>query len=352
MHPNRRICIAALLGGALPGFGVLAQPAAAEKSPLPPSTPTPSASSLPTTANTPTTADEVWPDPARRRDIPVKIRWPDATVQVGPRPVVIFSHGLGGTTDGGAVWGEAWSAAGLVVLHVQHAGSDLAAVRAVASSFADQRALQSVANAQQFIARMADVVFVLDELGRRQAARAGRWAGVRPTAVGMSGHSFGAQTTLAMAGQRFPGYLGLDEPRLASFVAFSPAVPLQMAARRSFEPVDRPVLSITGTLDGDVVGVGNTAERRRQVFGALPAGHKAHLVLNDADHMSFAGQTGRAAEIIPREQATRNLQAAHHALVARITTDWWLATLSADVAAQERLRQPAGLLPGDVWERG
>jgi predicted dienelactone hydrolase len=266
--------------------------------------------------------------------------------------VVIFSHGLGGTTDGGGVWGEAWSAAGLVVLHLQHAGSDLAAVRAVTSSFADQRALQSVANVQQFLNRMQDVVFVLDELGRRQTAGAGRWARVRPTAVGMSGHSFGALTTLAMAGQRFPGYLGLKEPRLASFVAFSPSLPLQIEARRSFEPVDRPVLSITGTLDGDVVGTGSTADRRRLVFGALPAGHKAHLVLNDADHMTFAGQTGRAAEIIPREQATRDLQPAHHALVAKITTDWWGATLAGDAAAQTRLLIPSGMMPGDEWERG
>lgn len=168
----------------------------------------------------------------------------------------------------------------------------------------------------------------------------------------MSGHSFGAQTTLGMAGQRFPGFLGLTENRLASFMAFSPAVPLQMPARRSFEPVDRPVLSITGTLDGDVVGVGNTAERRRAVFGALPAGRKAHLVLKDADHMTFAGQTGRAAEIIPREAVSRDRQSAHHALVARITTDWWLATLTDDAPARERLQMPAGLLTGDLWERG
>ena len=315
----------------------------------------------PAWAQTPASvADELWPDPARNRTVPVKIRWPDfsgtAGAFTGARPVVIFSHGLGGTTEGGTVWGEAWAAAGLVVLHVQHPGSDLAAVRAAASSFQDQKGLQSVANAEQFLARMLDVVAVLDELGRRQAAGTGRWALVRPTQVGMSGHSFGAQTMLGMAGQRFPGYGGLDEPRLAAFAAFSPAVPLQMLARRSFEPILRPVLSITGTLDSDVVGVGNTPERRFQVYGALPngvgMGRKAHLVLQDADHMTFAGQTGRAAEIVPRTQGTRDLQAAHHALVARITTDWWLATLAQDAAAHERLKQPAGLLAGDLWEQG
>ncbi|HUM92583.1 MAG TPA: hypothetical protein PLM32_14635, partial [Candidatus Competibacter sp.] len=46
----------------------------------------------------------------------------------------------------------------------------------------------------------------------------------------------------------------------------------------------RPLLSITGTRDDDVVGVGATPERRMAVFAALPPGNKAHLVLQDADH--------------------------------------------------------------------
>ncbi len=333
MTLQRRACVQALLASALPGVPlyVQAQSAGAE------------------------VVNETWVDTARSREIPVKVRWPDAAAWPGERPVVIFSHGLGGTTDGGAVWGEAWAAAGFVVLHLQHRGSDLDAVRAVTTTFTDQRALQSVANAEQFVVRMRDVEFALTVLARRHGARNardGRWANARPNQVGMSGHSFGAQTTLAMAGQRFPGFGGLTEPRLAAFIAFSPAIPLQMEARRSFEPVERPVLSITGTLDSDVVGVGNTAERRFRVFGALPAGRKAHLVLKDADHMTFAGQTGRAAEIIPRESVTRELQAAHHALVARVTTDWWLATLLDDADAAERLKRPTGLLAGDLWEQG
>ena len=296
--------------------------------------------------------NETWVDTARNREIPIKIRWPGAAALPGERPVVIFSHGLGGTVDGGAAWGEAWAAAGFVVLHLQHRGSDLDALRARTNTFVDQQALRAVATPQEFMARMLDVVFVLDELGRRHAARAGRWATARPVQVGMSGHSFGAQTTLGMAGQRFPGYRGLEEARLASFIAFSPALPLQMEARRSFEPVERPALSITGTLDGDVAGAGNTVERRIAVFGALPAGRKAHLVLKDADHMTLAGQVGAPAEIVPRIQTTRDLQSAHHALVARITTDWWLATLTNDAAARERLKRPAGLQASDVWEQG
>ena len=87
------------------------------------------------------------------------------------------------------------------------------------------------------------------------------------------------------------------------------------------------------------------------VFAALPPGNKAHLVLQDADHMTFAGQTGRAAEIVPREAITRDLQAAHHGRVAAISADWWRATLQDDAAAWARLAQPAGLAKDDVWQR-
>ena len=308
--------------------------------------------------------NEVWVDAARQRDVPVKLRWPDPTQFSGPNPlllpVVLFSHGLGGTTDGGEVWGRAWAEAGFVVVHLQHPGSDLAALRSVTTSFTDKDALRNAASPAQLLARLRDVKFALGEIGRRKSAghvagnMAGRarWQDVRADRIGMSGHSFGAHTTLGMAGQRYPGFDGMQEPRLGSFIAFSPSLPEAGDAHEAFAQLTRPLLSITGTRDADVAGTGATPDRRMAVYTALPKGHKAHLVLNDADHMTFAGQTGRAVEIVPRVQATRDLQGAHHALVAAITTDWWRATLMGDMGARERLAAPAGLGAGDVWQQG
>jgi predicted dienelactone hydrolase len=328
-HPTRRNCLHGLVGGAL-GFSacrVFAQ--------------SPGVSVV----------DDTWVDVARKREVPVKLRWPDGALHIGPRPVVLFSHGLGGSREGGNGWGEAWASAGFVVLHLQHAGSDFPAVRAVASSFADKSGLRGAAGPDQLLARLRDVGFALDEIARRHTSGRDRWGSVRPTQVGMSGHSFGAHTTLGMAGQRYAGFDGVSEPRLASFIAFSPSPPVVGGAQRAFEHMARPLLSITGTRDQDVLANGATPERRMAVYGALPAGGKAHLVLQDADHMTFAGQTGRTVEIAPREQVTRDLQAAHHASVASITTDWWRVTLLDDVAARARLVAPPGLRPGDVWQQ-
>jgi predicted dienelactone hydrolase len=284
----------------------------------------------------------------------VRIRWPaeGSPLTAGGRPVVLFSHGLGGTVAGGEVWGRAWAAAGLVVVHLQHPGSDLEAVRGAARDFTDRPGLRRLTGPAQLLARLEDVVFALDELARRQAAGNGRWARVRADAVGMSGHSFGAHTTLGMAGQRYPGHPGFVEPRLAAFIAFSPTLPAMGDAAQAYERLTRPMLCVTGTRDDDVVGVGATPERRIGVFDALPAGRKARLVLEDADHMTFAGQTGRAAEIVPRAAVTRELQARHHALVAELTADWWRAQLLDDAEAKARLTQPAGLAAGDRWQMG
>lgn len=326
MKLKRRTCISALLASALPCLQAQTQ--------------TPGSAVV----------DETWLDAERQRELPVKVRWPDAAAaHSGLLPVVLFSHGLGGTREGGAVWGEAWAAAGFVVLHLQHPGSDLAAVKAVTNTFTDKQALRLAASPAQLLARLLDVTFALDEIGRRHAVRQGRWGTVRTTQIGMSGHSFGAHTTLGMAGQRYAGFEGMTEPRLASFIAFSPSLPAAGDASKAFDRMTRPMLCLTGTLDADVAGNNSTPARRMAVFDALPAGDKAQLVLQYADHMTFAGQLGRAVEIVPREQVTRDLQGAHHALMASVSSDWWRATLLGDSAARGRLAAPQGLRQGDRW---
>ena len=267
-------------------------------------------------AQTPSYTDETWQDPRRQRAVPVRIRWPLGVAPAGGWPVVIYSHGLGGTRDGGDVWGNAWAAAGLVVVHLQHAGSDTDAVRGEASSFTDRAALRSVGGPDQLLARLQDVLFTLDEMTQRKTIDKA-WRDVRLDAVGMAGHSFGAHTTLGAGGQTYPGHAGIKEPRIAALIALSPTLPGRGDAAQAFAAVIQPTLCITGTLDGDVVGNGTTPDKRAAVFGALPAGNKAMLLLKDADHMTFGGVTGRAAGILPREAVTTQLQPQHHALVAR-----------------------------------
>ena len=292
-------------------------------------------------AQTPS-ADEEWLDTVRGRRFPVRVRWPATP---GPWPLLLFSHGLGGTVEAGTAWAQAWAQAGFAVLHLQHPGSDGPAVRAALS-----RGLGSVANYDQLVQRAYDVRFALDEVARRRAAGMPGWQDLRTDAIGMSGHSFGAHTTLAVAGQLYPH--DLADPRPTAFMAFSPTLPGDPDPRRALSAVTRPMLGLTGSLDGDVVGNGATPERRAAVFDALPAGAKAMLLLKDADHMTFGGQPGRSLPFRRRENATRELEARHTELIARVTTDWWRARLLDDAVARQRLTAPAGLAPGDRWVSG
>lgn len=93
---------------------------------------------------------------------------------------MLYSHGLGGSRDGGAAWGQAWADAGIAVLHLQHPGSDSDTLR---NGLA---ALRAAASAEQLLARVRDVRFVLDEVERQAAAGVEPWRSLRLDALGLA----------------------------------------------------------------------------------------------------------------------------------------------------------------------
>lgn len=300
-------------------------------------------------AAAPEELDETWRDPTRQRDIPLRLRWP---ARSGPWPLLLHSHGLGGSREGGDVWGQAWCEAGFVVAHLQHAGSDTE----VLSGGGGIGGLRAAANARQLLARVADVRAVLDEATRRQRDGDSRWRGVRLDAVGVSGHSFGALTTLAVAGQRYPVPGDLSDPRPRAFLALSPSsTRSRLSLQEQFGGITRPFMAVTGSLDGDPFGSHDTGESRAQVYDGLPPGQRALLWLDGADHMTFAGNrqqriSGRGP--FRRAAVAQQREDEHHVLVARLSTQWWRWRLLGDGAAREALAAPAGLAAGDRMTLG
>ena len=292
--------------------------------------------------------DGGWQDASRGRTVPWRLRLPAGPA---PWPWVIYSHGLGGSRDGGAVWGQAWADAGVAVLHLQHPGSDSNTLRAGLG------ALRAAASAEQLMARVLDVRFVLDEVTRLAAAGATPWAGLTPDAVGLAGHSFGAHTTQALAGQRYGVASDWAEPRLKAFIALSPSSPRAggPGLQEAFGGIRRPLLAVSGSLDGDPFGSYERGDLRAAVYDGLPPGQRALLWLQGADHLSFAGGAGRcspASGPFRRHGTAAQQEPAHQALVARITTLWWRARLQGDTQALAALRAPLGLGEGDRFELG
>lgn len=302
-------------------------------------------------------ADETWTDAGRSREIPVRVRWPAGQDACG---LVIHSHGLGGSRAGGAAWGEAWQAAGLAVLHLQHPGSDTAVWQQ-----GGLRAARQAASAEQYLARIADARFALDELERRRAG-GGPWARVKLDAIGFSGHSFGARLTQALAGERptrarrAARIADAADPRLRAFIAFSPGFNERdglddATLAQRFGAITRPFLAMTGS-DDEAMLVGDASNAaRRAVYRGLPAGRKAQLVLDGADHATFGGGTGFAqaeGRIGRRGPRAVALEVQHRQVIAAISADWWRWRLLGDGAAQARLQAPAGLAAADLWEQG
>jgi predicted dienelactone hydrolase len=273
-------------------------------------------------------------DASRDREIPILIYMPTSR---DASPVVLFSHGLGGNRNGSAYLGKHWAARGFVAVFLQHPGSDSEVLRE-APLLRKASALREAASAKNFLARVRDVPVVLDQLQRwtegqeASPSEAGKQVVGRLDLkrVGMSGHSFGAVTTQAVSGQRFPLGVTYTEPRIRAAILFSPSEPARGSADHAFGNVAIPWLLMTGTRDvarlgGSTIGPA-TVDKRLSVFPALLAGSKYEMVLDGAEHSAF---TERA---LPGESGDRNPN--HHRAILALSTAFWDAYLKEDGAAR------------------
>ncbi len=279
------------------------------------------------------------------REIPLRVYLPAKLAT--PAPVVLFSHGLGGSRAGNAYCGKHWAARGYVAVFMQHPGSDESIWKDVPQAKRRQ-ALRDAATPRNFLKRASDVEAVLDALEAWNKKGSGHALSGRLdlARVGMSGHSFGAITTQAVSGQRAPlvGDRFVDA-RIKAAIAMSPSKPRRGTAKDAFGEVKIPWLLMTGTHDNAPIGEA-TAASRLAVFPALPPGHKYELVLDKAEHSAF---TDRAlgGDALPRNPN-------HHRAVLAISTAFWDAYLRGDAAARAWLDGDAvrGVLEAkDRWQR-
>lgn len=280
-------------------------------------------------------------DPRRGRELPVRVFLPEPAA---PAPVVLFSHGLGGSREGSNYLGIHWAQRGYVAVYVQHPGSDAAVWRELPQG-ARREALRRAASVENFTLRVADVPAVLDQLARWHAQAGHPLAGrLDLERVGMAGHSFGAVTAQAVSGQAMPlPGVSFTDARLKAAVLMSPSLPRRGDAARAFGSVAVPWLLMTGTRDEAPLG-GQTAASRQQVFPALPPGGRYEVVLEGAEHSAF---TDRG---FPGDVEVRNPN--HHRVILALSTAFWDAHLRGDPIARAWLEGPgvrAVLSPADRW---
>ncbi len=296
--------------------------------------------------DSPLAVDLTIVDAKRKRDIPVRVYLPASDAAA---PVVLFSHGLGSSRENSPYLGEHWSRRGYAVVFLQHAGSDDQVWRG--KPFPERlAALQAAMSVENFRARVADVPAVLDQLAAWNNGNETEHAlsdRLDLNRVGMCGHSFGAATTQALAGQKFhlAGAAHTDE-RIKAALIFSPNSPRRgITPAEAFGSVAVPWMLMTGTRDVAPVGE-QTVESRLEVFPALPPGSKYELVLEGAQHSAFGDRP------LPGEQLGRNPN--HRRAILALGTVFWDAYLRDDAGARAWLDGvgPRGVLEGkDRWQR-
>ena len=254
-----------------------------------------------------------WHDASRNRDVPVRIYAP---LSGGPYPVIIFSHGLGGSDKGYSYLGEYWAAHGYISVHVQHIGSDTGVLWPLSSM---KSAMQ---NPDNYINRPRDISFAIDQVTALNSTP-GPWQGKFDLNwIGVAGHSFGAYTTMAIAGANVTLPSGevekFGDPRVRAVIAMS-TPPIK---GQDFSNVHIPALHLTGTDDKILIEPNDTVAARRIPFDQAKGPDTYLIIFNGANHMTFSGRIGL---LETDEQKQRD--AVLHPEICQITTTFWNAYL-------------------------
>jgi predicted dienelactone hydrolase len=265
-----------------------------------------------------------WQDAGRRREVPVKIYYP--AKGAGPFPLIIFSHGLGGSREGYQYLGRYWASHGYVSVHLQHLGSDKSVWENSWNKLWSLR--QAAGKLENALNRPQDVTFALDQLEILNKSEGPFQGRLDLTRVGVAGHSFGAYTTLAVAGQVLgrPGWreISLADPRVKAAIPMSAPVPRKRNLAQAYGKITIPCLHMTGTQDDSPIGETRAPERRLP-FDHMNGSDQYLVTFRDGDHMIFSDH---------QRLFGRGSGDAHaHELICLATTAFWDAYLKGDGAA-------------------
>jgi hypothetical protein len=233
-----------------------------------------------------------WIDQARSRPVPARLYWPTATVSDMSVPLVVFSHGIGGSRQGYSYLGKHWSARGVASLHVQHIGSDAALWRG--NPFGVVGRLQAAAQEQEAIARAADVRFALDRILSDEAGHRG--AALNRQRLVAAGHSYGANTTLLTVGAQVVRNGRtidcLDSRFSAAVVISAPPFYGETDLPAVLRNVSVPTMHVTATDDViEIPGYHSEVADRLAIFDAIASPHKLLAVFRGGSHSIFTDRS-------------------------------------------------------------
>ena len=257
-----------------------------------------------------TSVDLDWHDPVRDRAIPVRLHLPASPRADAPRPpLVVFSHGLGGSRYGYSWLGSHWATHGVASLHVQHVGSDRAIWAERGNPLTLLGLMREATSEREAIDRVLDIRFAVDQLAASSFGLA-----VEASRFIAAGHSYGANTTMLLAGARIerPGFVAaLADRRVVGAVLISaPPFHGEGPPESILAPVRVPTLHVTATEDIiRVPGFFSDLDDRLAIFRATAGPDKTLAVYTGGSHSMFTDRMGPGGEALNRavKHATREL---------------------------------------------
>lgn len=295
-----------------------------------------------------------WFDNTRGRMVPVRIYATPSAITAAKgevatgsrppmnaahrRPVVLFSHGLGGSRFGYSHLGRYWAAQGFLAVHMQHPGTD----RSVwgASGLELLGTLRTATSTNQAIQRAQDVRFVIDQLLADP-----NWSHVADgDRIAIAGHSYGANTALLAAGARFKedgAVRQYGDPRIKAAIVMSPpSLPSEHNPTFVYTGIQVPTLHLTGTDDyTPIPGLTTQAEDRRVPFDSIAVGPRFLAIFYQGRHSMFNDWS--------RDETSANIKAS----TRQLTLAFLRATLLADPTAAGQLASlGSGMASLAVWE--
>jgi dienelactone hydrolase len=261
-------------------------------------------------ADTHEVRDLLFNDISRQRAVPARLYLPKAAS--GKAPLVIFSHGIGGSREGYTYIGKYLAANGIAALHVQHVGSDRSLWFGNPVQMVSR--LQDAAKENEAVDRTKDMRFALDQV----LADVQLSARLDAQRIAAAGHSYGANTTLLLAGarvQRNGTVMDLADPRIKAAVIISaPPFYGEGDPKSILGNIRVPSLHITATGDEiKIPGYYSGAQDRVAVYEAAgPQASKMLAVFKEGSHSMFTDRLGTGGEALNPlvKKATRELMLA------------------------------------------
>lgn len=262
--------------------------------------------------------DMDWNDKQRNRWVPVRLYLPQVKQDADRLPLMVFSHGIGGSRNGYGYLGRHWAENGYASLHVQHVGSDRS-VWFDGSPFAVVDRLHRAARESEAISRAGDLRFALDQLLAGPLSHL-----FDADRIVAAGHSYGANTTLLAVGAkviRQDQEVDLMDLRFKAAILIStPPFYGESSIERILDSVRVPTLHITATGDTiQIPGYFSPAEDRVHIFDKVKSSQKVLVVFEGGSHSMFTDRylTGGLLLNPKVKQATRDittafLQLLHH----------------------------------------